>query len=126
MLHPMPKRHFRPGSETAMNRTPLRQGLAYTRIARALCTNAGMAAAGALIVIASHVPPAAVLPSLSIVYLTAAGLLALIGWGIGDDDRNSNKVTIWDLSGAFAFLGFAAGILSTPEDVMTVFSVGGG
>ena len=58
-------------------------------------------------------------------YLTTAGLLALIACSIRSD-RNSDKVTLWDLSGACIFLGCAAGILSTPEDVLTAFSVGGG
>ena len=86
-----------------------------------------MAAAGALplFLIAYLVPPGAVLPVLSRVYLATAGVLALIAWSIRSK-RNSNKITLWDLSGACAFLGCAAGILSTPEDVLTAFAVGGG
>ena len=110
-----------------MNRSRSRQGLAYASITGVLCTNAGMAAGGTfpLILIASLAPPGIVLPVLSIVYLAAAGVLTLIAWGVRSK-RNSNKVTLWDLSGACAFLGFAAGIFSNPEDVMTAFAVAGG
>jgi hypothetical protein len=62
---------------------------------------------------------------LSIALLTAAGVLALIAWCIRSHG-NSNKMTVWDLSGASAFVGFAAGILSSPEDVIATFAVAAG
>jgi hypothetical protein len=33
-------------------------------------------------------------------------------------DRQCPHVTLWDVSGAYAFVGFAAGMLSEPEHVM--------
>lgn len=112
-----------------MNRS--RQGLAHGDIAGALRPHAAIAAIVALtalplMLVASLVPPALVLPVLSIAFLSAAGGLALIAWCIRSD-RNSHKMTVWDLAGASAFIGFAAAILSTPENVLAAFAfVGGG
>ena len=102
-----------------------RQRLAHARIATALGPHAVIAAIVAaaalpLIVVACLVPPALVLPVLSIAFLAAAGVLALIACCIRSD-RNSKEVSVWDLSGACAFIGFAVGIFSTPENVLAVF-----
>ena len=106
------------------------QGLAHRAIAAALRPHAalaGIAAAEALplMLVAYLVPPPLVLPVLSIAFLTAAGVLALIAWCIRSHG-NSNKMTVWDLSGASAFVGFAAGILTSPEDVIAAFAVAAG
>jgi hypothetical protein len=111
-----------------MNRS--RQRLAHARIATALrphATIAGIAAVEALplILVAYLVPSALVLPVLSIAFLTAAGVLALIAWCIRSD-RNASNMTVWDLAGASTFIGFAAGILSTPENVVAAFAVTAG
>jgi len=103
---------------------------AHAGIAAALRPHAviaGIVAAAAvpLILVAYLVPPALVLPVLSIAFLTAAGVLALIAWCISSD-RNSNKMSVWDLSGACAFIGFAAGIVSTPENVLAAFGLAAG
>jgi len=57
--------------------------------------------------------------------LILAGFLALIAWWIRSD-RNSNRLSVWDLSGACAFIGFAAGILSRPENVLAAFGLAAG
>ncbi len=111
-----------------MNRS--NQGSARGGIAAALRPHAaiaGIAAAEAfpLILVAYLVPPALVLPVLSVVFLTAAGALALIAWCIRSN-RNSHKMTVWDLAGACAFIGFGAGILSTPENVLAAFAITAG
>ena len=107
-----------------------RRRLAHAGIATALgpyAAIAGIAAVEALplMLVAYLVPPALLLPVLSIAFLTAAGALALIAWCIGSD-RNANKMTVWDLAGACTFIGFAAGILSTPENVLAAFAVTAG
>jgi hypothetical protein len=33
-------------------------------------------------------------------------------------DRNHPGITLWDVSGAYAFIGFAAGMLSDPQQVV--------
>ena len=111
-----------------MNRS--RQRLAHAGIATALRPHAAIAGIAAieeltLILVAHLVPSALVLPVLSIAFLTAAGVLALIAWCIRSD-RNANKITVWDLAGACAFIGFAAGILGTPETTLAVFGVTAG
>jgi len=102
-----------------------RQRLAHWGIASVLRPHAAIAVIVAaealpLIVVAYLAPPALVLPVLSIAFLAAASALALIAWCIRSD-RNSKKVSVWDLAGACAFIGFAAGIFSTPENVLAVF-----
>jgi hypothetical protein len=79
-----------------------------------------------LLVAASLVPLPLVLPVLSITFLAAATLLALLARCSGSD-RKSDKVTVWDVCGACAFIGLAAAILSEPENVITAFApfVGG-
>jgi hypothetical protein len=111
-----------------MNRS--RQRLAHAGIATALRPHAAIAGIAAiealpLILVAHLVPSALVLPVLSIAFLTAAGVLALIAWCIRSD-RNANKITVWDLAGACAFIGFAAGTLGTPENTLAVFGVTAG
>ena len=111
-----------------MNRS--RQRLAHAGIATALRPHAAIAGIAAiealpLILVAHLVPSALVLPVLSIAFLTAAGVLALIAWCIRSD-RNANKITVWDLAGACAFIGYAAGIVSTRENTLAVFGVTAG
>jgi len=60
------------------------------------------------------------LPSLSVILLAAAGALSLLAWR-RQADRHTDHVNLWDLAGAFAFIGFAAGMLSEPQHVMQLF-----
>jgi hypothetical protein len=55
-----------------------------------------------------------VLPSLSVIALALAGVVALLAWATASK-RDRAHITLWDLSGLYAFLGFAAGMLSEPE-----------
>jgi len=70
-----------------------------------------------VLVIASLVPPPLVLPVLSIVSIVNAGLVALFAWCSGAV-RGGDRITSWDVAGACAFIGFAAGMLSEPEHVV--------
>lgn len=58
-----------------------------------------------------------ILPSLSVISLASAGLVALAALWTAPN-RECAHITLWDVSGAYAFVGFAAGMLSEPEHVM--------
>ena len=57
---------------------------------------------------------------------TAAGILTIVSlapplaW-LSGAERHSNGVTIWDVAGALAFIGFAAGMLTGPEQIRELF-----
>ena len=65
-------------------------------------------------------PPSLVLPVFSVVSLAGAGIMALFAW-YSKATRDSAGITAWDVAGAFAFIGFAAGMLSEPEHVVNLF-----
>lgn len=74
-------------------------------------------AAAPLLMLKLLVPAPAVLPALSMVSIGSAAVVALFAWSaLSKPDRN--HVTLWDVSGACALIGFAAGILSQPEHVI--------
>ena len=58
-----------------------------------------------------------VLPSISVVALASAAIIALMAW-CTSAHRNSAGISLWDVSGAYAALGFAAGTLSDPQQVV--------
>lgn len=64
-------------------------------------------------------PP--VLPSISVIALASAAVIALAAWCMSSD-RNSTGISLWDISGAYAFIGFAAAMLSDPQQVMEFLS----
>jgi hypothetical protein len=62
------------------------------------------------------------LPALSVLSLAIAGTVALLAWATaGKPGRTS--ITLWDISGLYAFLGFAAGMLSEPEYLIEFWSL---
>lgn len=63
-----------------------------------------------------------VLPSMSVIALASAAIIALAAWCVSSD-RRSVGISLWDVSGAYAFLGFAAGMLSDPQAVLEFWSV---
>lgn len=78
---------------------------------------------GALILLLVRLLPAApVLPMLSLVSLAAAGAVALLAW-LSEAERHSDEITLWDVAGGLAFIGFGAGMLSRPEDVLQLFGL---
>ena len=80
------------------------------------------AAVMAGLVLVGSMPVQLVLPALSLVALVAAGSLALLaGWL--RTRRRANRVGLWDLAGACAFIGFAAGMISQPEQVLALFGL---
>ena len=84
---------------------------------------AAIVAASVLMLIAL-VPPPLVLPALSLQALAGAGIMALVAW-FGRAEQNSDGITHWDVSGAFAFIGFAAGMLSErqPEKILQILGL---
>ena len=57
------------------------------------------------------------LPSMSLIALAISAIVALAAWCLSSD-RQSAGITLWDVSGACAFIGFAAGMLSDPQQVL--------
>jgi hypothetical protein len=64
--------------------------------------------------------PPLLLPWISVVSLTCAAVVAFVAWWTSSE-RNSARVNLWDLSGAYAFTGFAAAMLSEPQQVVEFF-----
>jgi hypothetical protein len=65
-------------------------------------------------------PAPLVLPVLSVALLVAAVILAAAAWWRGARPR-ADGVGLWDLAGAFAFIGFAASMLSAPGAAIPLF-----
>ena len=61
--------------------------------------------------------PPLLLPLISLVSLTCAAVAAVAAWWTSSA-RNSPQINLWDLSGAYAFTGFAAAMISDPQQVM--------
>jgi hypothetical protein len=56
-------------------------------------------------------------PSMSLVALAISAIVALAAWCLSSD-RHGAGISLWDVSGAYAFIGFAAGMLSDPQQVL--------
>jgi hypothetical protein len=57
------------------------------------------------------------LPLMSLIALAISAIVALAAWCFLSD-RHGSGITLWDVSGAYAFIGFAAGMLSDPQQVL--------
>jgi hypothetical protein len=57
------------------------------------------------------------LPLISLIALVSAAVIAFGAWCLSSD-RDGAGITLWDISGAYAFIGFAAGMLSDPQQVL--------
>ena len=68
-------------------------------------------------------PAPVVLPAFGLAFLAAAGSLGLLAWQLGVKPRTEH-INLWDVAGACAFIGFAAGIISQPEQVLQLFGYG--
>lgn len=98
------------------------QSRARTQVTRITVSNAALAAlflalalpyVSSLLLIKSPL----VLASLSAFALVSAALVALVAWGAASR-RDCVDITLWDVSGVYACIGFAAGMLSEPGRVM--------
>jgi hypothetical protein len=56
-------------------------------------------------------------PSISLIALVISAIVALAAWCLASDRRGAG-ITLWDVSGAYAFVGLAAGMLSDPQQVL--------
>ena len=63
-----------------------------------------------------------ILPSLSLISLGLAVLVALAAW-IMSATHQGRHITPWDVSGAYAFVGFTAGMLSEPMQIIELMSL---
>jgi hypothetical protein len=69
-----------------------------------------------LLLLASFVPRPLVFPVLSLLALGCAVVLALAAYWRGAP-RDVETITLWDLAGVAALIGFAAGMLTGPEQI---------
>ena len=63
------------------------------------------------------------LPSIAIAALAVAALAALVAWH-WTIVQDTGRLTLWDVSGLFAFIGFGACMLSDPQAVVQFFASG--
>jgi hypothetical protein len=57
------------------------------------------------------------LPALSQLCLVNAGCATLLAWCLRAKS-NDDPINLWDAAGLYAFVGFAAGMISKPEHVL--------
>jgi hypothetical protein len=79
----------------------------------------GVAVVTLLFVIAASVPAVLVLPLFGMTAVVGAAGFAVFAWW-RNDDHDAAYVTWWDMAGAFALIGFAAVLLSNPEEVLAL------
>ncbi len=80
----------------------------------------GIAAVLAIAVLAlvlARLPHGLVLPAVGAAALIAGAGVALFAWLFGSP-RKPDRISAWDFAGALLFVGFAATILSHPEQIM--------
>jgi hypothetical protein len=82
-----------------------------------LLTLLAVAAAIPLLLFASFVPRPLLLPVLSLSALGCAAVLTLAAYW-RRAPRHVESITLWDLAGAAALIGFAAGMLTGPEQIL--------
>jgi len=88
----------------------------------ALLASLAVATVVPLLLLASLLPRPMVLPALSLAALGCAALLALMAYW-RRAPRHVDGITLWDLSGAVALIGFAAGMLSSPDQILYFFDL---
>ena len=62
------------------------------------------------------------LPAFGLAWLVNAGCVALLAWCLRAK-RHTDHVNLWDVAGAYAFIGFAIGMVSKPEHVLQLFGL---
>lgn len=78
---------------------------------------AAVLAASVLMLLLARLPQDLVLPAVGAGALLAGGAVALVAWLVGAR-RTPDRISAWDFAGALLFLGFAATVLSRPEQIM--------
>jgi uncharacterized membrane protein YfcA len=74
------------------------------------------------LLIAGLLPAAQVVPVFSLVTLASAALVAWLAWR-RQTERDMDRITLWDVAGALAFIGCAAGMLSQSAQVARLFGL---
>jgi hypothetical protein len=64
--------------------------------------------------------PGLVLPAVSILLFAEAAIVAIVARSI-HVHKNSEQVTLWDITGAFTMMGCAAAIFSEPDQAAPLF-----
>lgn len=77
-------------------------------------------AAVPLVIVIAYIPPHLLMPAVAALAFAVAAATAAFGWVMRADNR-AGVATIWDFSGACAFIGVAAGIFSEPLQVAQFF-----
>ena len=72
---------------------------------------------------AGFMPADVLLPSIAVAALAVATLAGLVAWQ-WTITRGPGRLTLWDISGLFAFIGFGACMLSDPHAVVQFFASG--
>jgi len=67
------------------------------------------------------VPSALFLPVLSLTFIAAAALVALLAWTLRI--RRTAGPDLWDVAGALTLAAVAAGVFSEPEEAMQLFGL---
>jgi hypothetical protein len=78
------------------------------------------AAAAPIALLSSLIPRSQGLPLFCLLALTGASLVALVAWW-RRAPRHGDQVTLWDVAGALALIGFAAGMLSDTNSILSLF-----
>jgi uncharacterized membrane protein len=87
-----------------------------------LLASLAVAAAVSLALLESLLPRPMALPALSLAALACSTLLALTAYW-RRAPRRVDSITLWDLSGAAALIGFAAGMLSSSDQILYFFDL---
>lgn len=93
-----------------------RRGVARTRTApRAVSVSPAVFVISAIpaLVAMFLIPAPAVMPSIAVVFVMGAALAALAAWSFCQE-QDSNRLTLWDVAGAFVLIACSAGIFSEP------------
>jgi hypothetical protein len=78
--------------------------------------------AAPILTLAWLLPPELVLPASCLVLLSAAAVTALTAQ-LSAVEADAPRITLWDLAGAFALTGFAAGALSEPAHAARLLGI---
>jgi hypothetical protein len=81
-----------------------------------------MAVTSSSIIVLLFINKTVFLPSLSLVSFATAGVVAAVAWTIGTSS-DQRHITLWDISGVYAFVGFAGGMISEPAQVVEFMSL---
>lgn len=74
-------------------------------------------ATAVLVLVVARLPQDLVLPAVGAAALVAGAAVALGAFLLGIR-RNPDRLSAWDFAGALLFLGFAATVLSRPEQIL--------